>query len=167
MALSLCRGEDRPRFGHLNDCSLGELGFAVGHWEYRRLAPPMAEKNHLPRDILVGQRAPRVLTAPDCDFDRSRIVTRKPHLRPGRWRDARSDCDRPSRKPDTRTTRAPIAAAHEPRERPRLKTVALDTAVDDDLRRIDVVTSRRMGIAYWRAVQAGFENVSFQPSRSQ
>ena len=97
-----CR-KDRPRFGRLHDRGLGELSFAVGHREYRRLAPPMAEKEHLPHDILVGQRAPGVLAVPDCDFDRSRIVTHEPHVRPGRWRGARFDRDRAGRKSDART----------------------------------------------------------------
>jgi hypothetical protein len=41
--------------------------------------------------------------------------------------------DRAGRKPDARTARAPVAAAHEPDERRRLEAVALDLAVDDDL----------------------------------
>src|SRR5271166_1360088 len=111
LALSLRRRKDRPRFGSLHDRRLSELGFAGGHREYRRLTPPMAEKDHFQHDILVRQRAPGVLAVPDCDFDRSRSVTREPHVRPGRWRDARSDRDRAGRKPDARTAPAPVAAA--------------------------------------------------------
>ena len=59
LALPLRRHKDRPQFGRLHDCGLGELGFAGGHREYRRLAPPLAEKDYLPHDILVGQHAPR------------------------------------------------------------------------------------------------------------
>ena len=71
LALPLRRRKDRPRFGRLHDCGLGELGFAGGHREYRRLAPPLAEKDHLPHDILVGQHAPGVLAVPDGDLDRA------------------------------------------------------------------------------------------------
>ena len=46
-------------------------GFAGGHREYRRLAPPLAEKDHLPHDILVGQHAPGVLAVPDGGLDRA------------------------------------------------------------------------------------------------
>src|SRR5260370_5774341 len=106
----------------------------------------MAEKDHLPHDILVGQRAPGVLAVPDCDFDRSRIVTREPHVRPGRWRDARSGSDRAGRKPDARTARASAAAAHEPGHRSRLAALALDPAVYHHLRRIDAVAPHRMGV---------------------
>jgi hypothetical protein len=70
---------------------------------------------------------------PDGDFDRSRIVKREPHVRPGCWRGARSD--RAGRKAEARTARAPIAAAHELGERRRLEAGALNPAVDDDLRR--------------------------------
>ena len=70
LALPLRRHKDRPRFGRLHDCGLGELGFAGGHREYRRLAPPLAEKDHLPHDILVGQHAPGVLAVPDGDLVR-------------------------------------------------------------------------------------------------
>ena len=99
LALPLRRHKDWPRFGGLHDCGLGELGFAGGHWEYRRLAPPLAEKDHFPHDILVGQHAPGVLAVPDGDLDRSRIVTGEPYVRPCRWRDARSDSDRAGRNP--------------------------------------------------------------------
>src|SRR5208337_3703813 len=112
----------------LHNRGLGKLGFAVGYREHRRLARPMAEKDHFPHDIFVGQRAPGALAVPDCDFDRSRIVKREPYVRPGRWRDARSDRDRAGRKPDARAARAPVAAAHEPGERSRLEAVAGDPA---------------------------------------
>ena len=82
------------------------LGFAGG--------PGNIAASPRPHDILAGQHAPGVLAAPDGDFDRSRIVTLEPHIRPGCWRDARSDSDRAGRKPDARTARAPVAAAHEP-----------------------------------------------------
>ena len=58
LALPLRDRKDRPRFGRLHDCGLSELGFARGHREYRRLASPMAEKNHLPHDILWGSTRP-------------------------------------------------------------------------------------------------------------
>ena len=74
LALPLRRHKDRPRFGRLHDCGLGELGFAGGHREYRRLATSLAEKDYLPHDILVRQHAPGVLAVPDGDFGRSRIV---------------------------------------------------------------------------------------------
>jgi hypothetical protein len=71
LALPLRRHKDRPRFGRLHDCRLGDLGFAGGHREYRRLAPALAEKDHLLHDILVGQHAPGVLAVPDGDLDRA------------------------------------------------------------------------------------------------
>ena len=45
LALPLRGHKDRPRFDRPHDCGLGELGFAGGHREYRRLAPPLAEKD--------------------------------------------------------------------------------------------------------------------------
>jgi hypothetical protein len=46
LALPLRRHKDRPRFGRLHDCGLGELGFAGGH---RNIA---ALPRHWPRRII-------------------------------------------------------------------------------------------------------------------
>lgn len=93
LALPLRRHKDRPRFGRLHDCGLGELGFAGGHREYRRLAPPLAEKDHLPHDILVGQHAPGVLAVPDGDLDRAAESSASELSRKGGSEPLRPDVD--------------------------------------------------------------------------
>ncbi len=49
-------------------------------------------------------------------------------------------------KADARAARSAIAAAHEPGHRPWLQAIALDSAIDDDLGRINAVAAHRMRI---------------------
>ena len=116
LPLPLRRHKDRPRFGRLHDCGLGEL-VCDDYLSLREteLALKTCDRalDLLPNDV--GALAIKAsIYHSRGDLDRSRIVTREPHIRPCCWRDARSDSDRAGRKPDARTARAPVAAAHEP-----------------------------------------------------